>query len=92
MDRLSRRQVATTDGAALTAGRPIARPLAHSSSALAVPKTTPQLHRRDDRRPEDNADCLNEAVDAFDEAVGDLGVEPSENTVAVPFDGARDLF
>src|SRR5215472_17255096 len=34
---------------------------------------------------------LNEAVDGLDEAVGNLGIEPSQNTVAVPLDGARDF-
>src|SRR5215471_5573309 len=34
---------------------------------------------------------LNEAVDGLDEAVGDLGIEPSQNAVAMPLDGARDF-
>src|SRR5262249_60435948 len=34
---------------------------------------------------------LNKAVDGLDEAVGDLGIEPSQNTVAMPLDGARDF-
>src|SRR5262249_19832734 len=34
---------------------------------------------------------LNEAVDRRDEAIGDLGIEPSQNAVAMPLDGARDF-
>src|SRR5215471_5583150 len=34
---------------------------------------------------------LNEAVDGLDEAVGDLGIEPIQNAVAMPLDGTRDL-
>src|SRR6185295_9923968 len=32
---------------------------------------------------------LHEAVDALDEAVGDFRSEPSEDAVAMPYDGAR---
>src|SRR5215470_12954532 len=34
---------------------------------------------------------LNEAVDGLDEAVGNLGVEPSQNAVAMPLNCARDF-
>src|SRR5215471_10661564 len=34
---------------------------------------------------------LDEAVDGLDEAVSDLGIEPTENAVAMSLDGARDF-